>query len=44
VVVKATEEQVKNSPEYNPSEDVSESYGASLQNYYGQFISHKNSV
>jgi uncharacterized protein YrrD len=41
VEVKATAEQVKNSPEYQPSKQLSESYGASLQNYYGNFISHK---
>lgn len=41
VIVKASEEQVKNSPEYLPSEQVSESYEANLQNYYGKFISDK---
>jgi len=41
VSVYATEEQVKNSPEYQPSEDISDSYESNLQNYYGRFISHK---
>lgn len=40
VVVKATEEQVKNSPEYNPDEDLTVSYSANLQNYYDNFITH----
>jgi uncharacterized protein YrrD len=41
VIVNATEEQVKNSPEYTPSDEVSETYEANLQNYYGRFITHK---
>ena len=41
VSVYATEEQVKNSPEYHPSEEISDSYESNLQNYYGRFISHK---
>lgn len=40
VIVNATEEQVKNSPEYQPSQQLSETYEANLQNYYGRFISH----
>ncbi|MGK2863188.1 MAG: PRC-barrel domain-containing protein, partial [Chitinophagaceae bacterium] len=35
VVVNASEEQVKNSPEYVPSQELSDSYEANLQNYYG---------
>ena len=38
VVVNATEDRVKNSPEYQPGEELSESYEANLQNYYGRFI------
>ena len=41
VNVNASEEQVKNSPEYQPSQQLSESYESNLQNYYGKFISHK---
>ncbi len=41
VVVNASEDQVKNSPEYVPSQEVSDSYEANLQNYYGRFITHK---
>lgn len=41
VVVSATEEQVKHSPEYVPSQELSDSYKANLQNYYGRFITHK---
>nr|MBC7613936.1 PRC-barrel domain-containing protein [Pseudopedobacter sp.] len=40
VIVNASEEQVKNSPEYQPSEHLSETYEANLQNYYGNFIRH----
>ena len=40
VIVNASEEQVKNSPEYVPNQDVSDSYEANLQNYYGRFITH----
>jgi len=38
VIVNASEEQVKNSPEYHPSQQLSESYEANLQNYYGNYI------
>ena len=38
VIVNATEDSVKNSPEYQPGEELSESYEANLQNYYGRFI------
>ena len=41
VVVNASEEQVKNSPEYVPSQEVIDSYEANLINYYGRFITHK---
>lgn len=41
VIVNASEEQVKNSPEYVPSEELSDSYAANLQNYYGRFIKQK---
>jgi len=41
VIVNTTEEQVKNSPEYVPSENLSDSYEANLRNYYGRFIKHK---
>ncbi len=41
VMVNATEAQVKNSPEYQPSEQLSESYESNLLNYYGRFIAHK---
>ena len=40
VIVNASEEQVKNSPEYQPSEHLSGTYEANLQNYYGNFIRH----
>lgn len=38
VIVNASEDKVKNSPEYQPDEELSESYEANLQNYYGRFI------
>jgi uncharacterized protein YrrD len=41
VVVAATEEQVKNSPEYDATQYLSDDYEANLQNYYGRFISDK---
>lgn len=37
-VLSVSEENVKNSPEYEPSESLSESYASNLQNYYGKFI------
>jgi uncharacterized protein YrrD len=40
VIVNASEDQVKNSPEYVPSEELSDSYEADLHKYYG-FITHK---
>jgi hypothetical protein len=41
VIVNASVEQVKNSPEYDASKHLSTEYEANLQNYYGRFISHK---
>ncbi|WP_069658457.1 PRC-barrel domain-containing protein [Arcticibacter eurypsychrophilus] len=41
VTVNCTVDQVKNSPEYQPSEEISESYEANLQNYYGKVIDDK---
>lgn len=41
VMVNATEEQVKNSPEYVPGKELSDSYEANMQNYYGRFMSHR---
>lgn len=41
VIVNASEEQVKHSPEYQPDQELSESHESNLQNYYGRFISHK---
>lgn len=38
VIVNATEDQVKNSPEYQPSGELSDTDEANLQNYYGRFI------
>ena len=35
IIVHASEEEIKNSPEYDPAADISESYEANLQNYYG---------
>ena len=40
VVINASVEQIKNSPEYQPSQELSESYEANLKNYYGRFITH----
>lgn len=41
VIVDASEKQVRNSPEYQPDQDISESYKTNLQNYYGRFISQE---
>ncbi len=41
VIVNASVEQVKNSPEYDASKQLSTEYEANLKNYYGRFISHK---
>jgi sporulation protein YlmC with PRC-barrel domain len=41
VVVNASIDQVRNSPDYQPSPELSESYEANLKNYYGRFITHK---
>ena len=40
VIVNASVEQVKNSPEYDASKQLSTEYEANLKNYYGRFISH----
>ncbi len=41
VTVNASVEQVKNSPEYDASKQLSTAYESILKNYYGRFISHK---
>jgi uncharacterized protein YrrD len=41
VIVNASVERVKNSPEYDAGQPISEGYEANLQNYYGRFITHK---
>jgi uncharacterized protein YrrD len=41
VIINASVEQVKNSPEYDASKELSATYEANLQNYYGRFIDHK---
>jgi sporulation protein YlmC with PRC-barrel domain len=41
VFVKASEEQLRNSPEYLPTQEVSDSYESNLVNYYGRFVTHK---
>ncbi len=41
VIVNALEEQVKNSPEYKPGEDLTASFEKDLQDYYGGLIFHK---
>ena len=41
VIVNASVEQVKYSPEYDAAQYISDEYEANLQNYYGRFISHK---
>ena len=38
VIIKVSEADVKNSPEYEPGETISESYAANLQNYYGNSV------
>lgn len=38
VIVNASEEEVKNSPEYIPAQAVSDAYEASLMGYYGRLI------
>ncbi|MEO8764286.1 MAG: PRC-barrel domain-containing protein [Ginsengibacter sp.] len=38
VKINVSEAEVKNSPEYEPGEAISESYLANLQNYYGKFV------
>jgi uncharacterized protein YrrD len=41
IIVNASVEQVKNSPEYNADKKISDEDELHLQNYYGGFISHK---
>lgn len=41
VVVNASVDQVKNSPEYDASNELTSEYESILKNYYGQFISHE---
>ena len=38
IIIKVSEADVKNSPEYKPGEAISESYAASVQNYYMKFV------
>ncbi len=38
VIINVSEADVKNSPEYEPGEAISESYAANLQNYYGDSV------
>ena len=40
VIVNASEDQVKNSPEYVPSQELSDSYEADLHKYY-EFMTYK---
>jgi uncharacterized protein YrrD len=40
VIVNASIEDIKNSPEYEPGEQITDSYEANLQNYYGRYIHH----
>jgi sporulation protein YlmC with PRC-barrel domain len=41
VIIDVPVEQVKNSPEYDASKQLSTEYESILKNYYSQFISHK---
>jgi len=41
VIVNASVDQVKNSPEYDASTNLSTEYESSLKNHYGRFITHK---
>jgi sporulation protein YlmC with PRC-barrel domain len=41
VIINASVDQVKNSPEYDDSKQLSTEYDTNLKNYYGGFISHK---
>ncbi|NDP22110.1 MAG: PRC-barrel domain containing protein [Paludibacter sp.] len=41
VIINASVEQVKNSPEYDASKQLSTEYESNLKNYYSQFISYK---
>jgi hypothetical protein len=40
VTIHASMQQVKNSPEYNQAQPVSETHSVQLHNYYSQFITH----
>lgn len=41
VLINATVDQVKNSPEYDAGKHITTDYETNLQNYYGRLISHK---
>jgi len=41
VIINAPVEQVKDSPEYDASKQLSTEYESILKNYYGRFIAHK---
>jgi uncharacterized protein YrrD len=40
VIVNATKEQVKNSPEYFPNHEISDSYVSNLEDYYKESLTH----
>jgi uncharacterized protein YrrD len=40
VSINASVDQIKNSPEYDPSKQLNTEYESVLKNYYGRFISH----
>ena len=40
VSVKTSIDRVKNSPEYNPAQPISEDHEVHLHNYYGEFVTH----
>ena len=40
VIVNASVEHIKNCPEYEPGQQISDSYEANLQNYYGRYLEH----
>lgn len=41
VIINASVDEVKQSPEYDASKHISTEYEGSLKNYYGRFISHQ---
>lgn len=41
VIVKASVDSVKNSPEYDSSQSINEEYATNLHSYYGRLVSHK---